>query len=158
MKSTVLLLLFAVAGVAQAQPYHQMPFPLEGQSIAETRIPFETRSSSGDDTMRCMAIGCAEGDYERYPEYAPVPGDQTSPYPVGYPNLEVIEEETPTRDLTREILEVLDREPAARPAPVPASEDEARASFYQTLRRHADGRGTIEEVEAAYRHLLPYRR
>ncbi len=30
-------------------------------------------STSGDDTVRCMAIGCAPGDYERYPEYAPQP-------------------------------------------------------------------------------------
>jgi len=32
--------------------------------------------TSADETVSCMAIGCQEGDYERYPEYAPQPVDE----------------------------------------------------------------------------------
>ena len=39
-----------------------------------------------------------------------------------------------------------------------ASAQAARDQFYRTLHRHADGVGTIEDVEGAYRELLPFRR
>ncbi len=139
MKSLFVLLLLAAVGVAQAQPYHHVP-------LFDSRVSHESRASSGEDGYRCMAIGCAEGDYERYPEYAP--------------ELEVIEEEERPFDLTGEILKRLDQEPPVRPEPrpLPQSEDEARDAFYRTVRMHADGAASIEDVEAAYGHLIPYRR
>ena len=68
---------------------------------------------------------------------------------------EIIEgPETDSR--TQRILDLLKhQEPVA---PKPQTERQARDEFYKSLHRHADGRGTIEEVEAAYRELLPYRR
>ena len=140
MKSLIVLLLFVAAGAAQAQPYHFAP------SLFDSRVGHETRAPSGDDTVRCMAIGCAEGDYERYPEYAP--------------EREPIEEEQPF-DLTAEILKRLESQPPlerAQPQPLPQSEDEARDAYYRAIRMHADGAASIEDVEAAYGHLLPYRR
>ena len=48
--------------------------------------------------------------------------------------------------------------PAPEPRAKPKSENAARDEFYRQLHRHADGRGTLEEVEDAYRDLLPFRR
>jgi hypothetical protein len=48
--------------------------------------------------------------------------------------------------------------PKAEPKPKPATEQAARDEFYRNLHRHADGVGTIEDVEGAYRELLPFRR
>jgi hypothetical protein len=48
--------------------------------------------------------------------------------------------------------------PEVEPKPKPATEQAARDQFYRTLHRHADGVGTIEDVEGAYRELLPFRR
>ncbi|MFV2091380.1 MAG: hypothetical protein ACC642_12030 [Pseudomonadales bacterium] len=48
--------------------------------------------------------------------------------------------------------------PEVKPRPKPKSEQAARDEFYRRLHRHADGRGTLEEVEDAYRDLLPFRR
>ena len=107
-----------------------------------------------------------EIDYERYPQYAPRYGSgsgyrQTQPR-LSYPREEVIEIPAPF-DPASEILRRLKDEPQepvtrVEPRPVPESEGAARDEFYRALRQHADGAGTIEQVEAAYQHLVPYRR
>ena len=91
---------------------------------------------SADDTVTCMAIGCREGDYERYPEYAPEPRHGSG---AGYPEKEVVEESQPF-DPTSEILRRLKDEPMepvarAEPRRVPETEDAARADFYRALHR-----------------------
>ena len=40
----------------------------------------------------------------------------------------------------------------------PVTERDARDAYWKALRQHANGKGTIEQVEAAYRELLPYRK
>lgn len=150
MRKITLTLAIAIAGgVAQADP-----------------VPFSAWQTAADDTVTCTAIGCQEGDYQRYPEYAPRYGSDsgyqgTDPR-LSYPQNEVIEESEPF-DPTNEILRRLKDEPLepitrVEPRPVPESEGAARDEFYQALRQHADGAGTIEQVEAAYQHLIPYRR
>jgi hypothetical protein len=142
-KSVVTLAIVFTGGIAQADPTPHSAW----------------HQPSADDTVTCMAIGCREGDYERYPEYAPEPHYGTG---AGYPEKEVVEESQPF-DPTSEILRRLKDEPLepvtrAEPRPVPETEDAARENFYRALHRHADGASTLEQVEAAYQHLLPYRR
>ena len=48
-------------------------------------------------------------------------------------------------------------EPGAAERHAPKDEDAARKTYSDALYRHADGLGTIEEVNAAHRRLLPYR-
>ena len=98
-----------------------------------------------DDTVSCMAIGC--------------PG---SPYPAGgerdhatgpYLEFTQSQEDGLIADLQRRVKE--DKMPAQEK---PETERGARDEYYRQLHRHADGKGTIEDVEEAYRDLVRYRR
>jgi hypothetical protein len=159
-KLTLIAALLIVGGGAAA-----------GASAATAQpAPYGGWQGDDDDVYTCAAIGCREGDYERYPEYAPQPIDAADPDPEAEPA--PYSEPAPDRegigvphryDPTADILKRLADEPLpalSRGAPreEPASEDRARQGFYRAIREHADGAGSLEEVEAAYRHLLPYRR
>ena len=163
---SISLTLALSAGLASAEP-----FPTDGWS------------HSGDDTVRCMAIGCDPSDYERYPEYAPplgqgfgdAPGHGPG-YGPGYSQPEAPVElyipVTPGEHAgygshfdpeIGELLEHLPLEPShgfgeVETAPPPVTEESARDDFYRTLREHANGSGTIEQVEEAYQRLQPFRR
>ena len=92
-----------------------------------------------DDTVRCMAIGCAPGDYERYPEYIPLPAE--------LPVLDRFHPEPPVH-----VGPLVDLEPIV----LPLTEDDVRQDFQRVIRDHANGDATLEQVEAAYKRLLPY--
>ena len=127
-KSTLTLTLLLVGGAAQADPLPHGAWQGQGRLAGPGYLQMQPRSAD--------------------------------------PRREVIEEIVPL-DPTEELLRRLkdeDFEPQRRVEPrpvvevVPASEDAARRQFYEALREHAGGSGTLREVEGAYQHLLPYRR
>ena len=68
-KLTLIAALLVVGGGAAA-----------GASTATAQpAPYGGWQGEDDDVYTCAAIGCREGDYERYPEYAPQPVDAADP-------------------------------------------------------------------------------
>ena len=99
--------------------------------------------------------------------YAPHSGNWEQGRPstgYGYPaagipqRREVVE--LPGRELSLEEISrrVKDDEPQAAPRVRPANEWAARDEYYKRLGQHADGKGTIEQVEEAYGDLIQFRR
>lgn len=120
---TLTLTAALVTGAAQADPLAHIDWP------------------QADDTVHCLAIGCAETDEWQLPEFTPEP---FVPQPGYHWPVESGEAAIPNVRLA--------------PIALPQMEDEVRADYYRALRSHADGKGTIEQVEEAYQRLLPYQR
>jgi len=160
-----LLLGSAVVCAQQPQPSFEQPigyqqpaemlrtFPTYGMGSPQTEPSqggYVTKSyhdhpGSEDDTMSCTAIGC--------------PG---SPYGVGggreqetgpYLEFTQAQQDGLSAELQRRVKE--DEVPAQKK---PQTEQGSRDEYYRQLHRHADGKGTIEDVEEAYRDLVRYRR
>lgn len=144
MKTLLLTTLTLVSGVAVAE----LPKVPYGAWQQDRAVAYEAPQ---DDTVTCMALYCTE------PQLEPVESD--APYP-GKTDYEI-----PTKEIA-DILKNLDsfqskddivvKDPGV-PAK-PTTERGARDAYWKALRQHANGSGTIEQVESAYRELLPYRR
>ena len=119
---TLTLTAALASGVAQADPLAHIEWP------------------QADDTVHCLAIGCAETEEWQIPEFAPPP---FVPEPAYHWPMERGEADIPNIHL--------------EPIALLQMEDEVRADYHRALRDHADGKGTIEHVEEAYQRLLPYR-
>lgn len=105
-----------------------------GLATAESTAHFGW-TNTGDDTVRCMAIGCAPGDYERYPEYAPEPVEVPKwgePLAPQQPYLPV------TPDHGRHAPEI--------------------GELLRQLQQRSYGKSTAEQVEDAFRRLQPLTR
>ncbi|NKB99250.1 MAG: hypothetical protein GKR90_12255 [Pseudomonadales bacterium] len=134
--------LLLATGIAQAQ----VPYGAWSEQRVETSPRYET-----SDDVSCMALYCQKPGGLAHRE-----SGNTSER--GVELVELPSRRAPNADVLDRLKYDIDL-PAAQPRPQPpASEDDARSEFYKALHRHADGAGTIEDVEAAYKHLLPYRR
>jgi hypothetical protein len=106
------------------------------------------QSRPADDTVSCMALGCTGSGYGH----------------IGYPAGGIPHRgpvvELPGRELSEEEIgrRLKDDEPEAAPRARPATEWAARDEYYKRLGQHADGKGTIEQVEEAYGDLIQFRR
>ena len=136
----MILPLLLAAGSATAEvPYGSW------SGDAPVELPEYAGVVGADDTVRCMALYCTDPQPEAaYPEKTVIePGTD---YGLEIPPQEI-------SDLIKD-LETSPREVT----PAQASERDARDAYWRALRAHAEGAGSIEEVESAYKHLLPYRR
>ena len=144
------ILAFVVLLSGSVLVYAQSPafMPLHEYSTGSSTDEYGSyRSLREHDTVSCMALGCPGSRYG-YGEVV----DRTRV--VELPGRPSAEAELSRRLKDDEVAEL----PRAEPRAKPKNEQAARDEFYRRLHRHADGRGTLEEVEDAYRDLLPYRR
>ena len=104
---------------------------------------------SKDDSVSCMAAYCTN------PVYKPDVSTYASETRYELPSKE-------TADIIKGLDTYHDKEDVVVKDPrvpaKPTTERDARDAYWKALRQHANGSGTIEEVESAYRELLPYRK
>lgn len=160
-----LLLGSAVVCAQPAQPSFDQPigyqqpdellrtYPTYGIGSPRAELPrggYVTKSyhdhpAGEDDTVSCTAIGCPGSPY-------PVSGGRDKE-PGGYLEITPSQQDRIIADLQRRV-----KEDEARARKKPQTERGARDEYYRQLHRHADGKGTIEDVEEAYGDLIRYRR
>lgn len=103
------------------------------------RSPGRYRNPGSEDVVSCSALGCPNNP----------------PDPNRTPVVELPDGNRIDLDLVRRLK---DEEPPVKPRVKPKTEQAARNQFYRNLHRHADGRGSLDEVEEAYRDLVRFRR
>ena len=139
MKSILLASLTLVSGVVAAEiPY--------GAWQQDRVVGYEVPQ---DETAKCLSLQCSQPQLRE---------DTATRYPSE------TRYEIPSKEIA-DILKNLDsfkgKEDIVVKDPTlpakPATERDARDAYWKALRQHANGRGTIEQVESAYRELLPYR-
>ena len=148
MKTLILTTLSLISGAAVAEiPYSAWQ--------GDQRAPLRYEVASGD-TSQCLALYCTEPKLDRERPAYPVEGTpRESGREARY--------EIPSKEIADLIkgLDGYDKDDIVVKDPSlpikPATERDARDAYWKALRQHANGRGTIEQVESAYRELLPYR-